>query len=178
VEHISINSFDLVYTGYLDPTIVGSLRGGFLYTAKGTSNINSQIDKLKSSYYCDSSDKAEQILIQLDQNDQEKYHSDFVKEMVCITKMGAPIIIKFVSFLVCVSLGQSNWGGVNINLWIDGLHKYGWDVDPNPNSIVIFKVLLNKKMIQRETDEESLYITHPLDNLKNNGRMRGRNILS
>eukprot|EP00978_Attheya_sp_CCMP212_P013944 scaffold35278_cov54-Attheya_sp.AAC.5 len=139
LEHIPSDSFDLVYTGYLDP-IVDSLG---LYTADG-SNIKSRIDKFKS--YCDdSTDKAEEVLTRLDQNAQEKYHSDFVKQMIRIAKPCAPIIIEFVSFPVCGSLGQSNWGGVDIEFWIDGPQKYGWDVDPNPNSIVIFEVSLNGK---------------------------------
>jgi hypothetical protein len=118
LEHIPRDSFDLVYTGYMDP-IVDAMQ---LYTSEG-SDITSRVNKLKS--YCDSEDKAEEVLTRLDQNAQEKYHSDFVKQMIRIAKPGAPIILEFVSQPAC---GLSDWGGVDVSFWVDGVSKYGWDV--------------------------------------------------
>eukprot|EP00550_Attheya_septentrionalis_P009138 CAMPEP_0198285736 /NCGR_PEP_ID=MMETSP1449-20131203/4981_1 /TAXON_ID=420275 /ORGANISM="Attheya septentrionalis, Strain CCMP2084" /LENGTH=403 /DNA_ID=CAMNT_0043983271 /DNA_START=103 /DNA_END=1314 /DNA_ORIENTATION=+ len=131
LEHIPRGSFDLVYTGYMDP-IVDAMH---LYTSEG-SDVRSRIDKLKS--YCDSSDKAEDVLTRLDQNAQEKYHSDFVKQMIRIAKPGAPIIIEFVSYPAC---SLSDWGGVDISFWIEGASKYGWDVDEG--TVDIFQLSLN-----------------------------------
>eukprot|EP00978_Attheya_sp_CCMP212_P048453 scaffold523281_cov63-Attheya_sp.AAC.1 len=132
LDHVPSNTFSLVYTGFMDP-IVDPLN---LFPGLG---ISQRMRELKD--ICSSQDRHQQLLVTLDQDAQDEYHSNFVMEMIRIAKPGAPIILEFVSHAACSATG-SLWGGVNINFWMTGANKFGWDIDPN-TEIDMYELELN-----------------------------------
>jgi len=132
LDHVPSNEFSLVYTGFMDP-IVDPLN---LFPGKG---ISQRMQELKA--ICNSQDRHQQLLVTLDQNAQDEYHSNFVIEMIRIAKPGAPIILEFISHGACSATG-SLWGGVNINFWMTGANKWGWDIDRN-TEIDLYELELN-----------------------------------
>ncbi len=113
-------SFDLVYTGYIDP-LTDPL------------SIEKHIGRdLEFEDLCDVSHPeenwAKSKLAQLDQKMQEDWYSSWVKELIRIAKRGKPVIVEEVSLPLCDNWGD--WGGVKEEWWHEAVSRYGWDVDP------------------------------------------------
>jgi len=111
-------SFDLVFTGYIDPL-------------EDPLNIQSKLKReLKLEDICnmtDPDDWAKAMLGELDQKAQEDWYAAWVSELVRIAKKGSPIIIEEVSNSLCSS--PDDWGGVSQEWWRGAAEKYKWDID-------------------------------------------------
>lgn len=111
-------SFDLVFTGYIDP-IVDPL------------NIKSELGRqFKNEDICDMTDPknwAYATLAKLDQKAQEDWYTAWVTELVRIAKKGSPVVIEEVSHELCDS--PLDWGGVSEIWWAEATEKYNWDID-------------------------------------------------
>lgn len=111
-------SFDLVFTGYIDP-IVDPLE------------IKSELGRgLEYEDICNMTDPKDwpyAMLAKLDQKAQEDWYAAWVTELVRIAKKGSPIVIEEVSHEMCDSPGD--WGGVSETWWAEAIEKYDWDID-------------------------------------------------
>lgn len=127
LSHIPSGTFDLVYTGYLEPIVDPlDLSEGWI--------IDRHYDIVDM---CNSSDWAYQKLIYLDQEKQEDWYAQWVGEMIRIAKPGKAILLENLSYAICdeMSLVGGDWGGVNHDWWLKAVEKYELDVDPS--SIII-----------------------------------------
>ena len=118
-------SFDLVYTGYIDP-ITDPL------DLKAELGREHEADDI-----CGKRGKggwAKTKLAKLDQKAQEDWYAAWVVELVRVAKKGRPIIVEQVSLSLCDG-APNDWGGVSKDWWAGAVSTYGWDVDVD--SIII-----------------------------------------
>lgn len=120
LDFVPSSSFDLVFTGYIDPIL------DVLNLLPPTSS-SSEKGRL-SVYNCHSNI----TLAKLEQSKQEDWYASWVSEMVRIVKPGKVVAIESNAEPVCQA---KMWGGVARDWWKKAVIKYGWDVDPD--SIVI-----------------------------------------
>ena len=113
---IPSESFDLSYTGYIDPVI-------------DPLNIKQELGRVvEADDICDSEGNwAVSKLAKLEQEAQENWYAAWTTELVRITKRGKPIIIEDVSLPLCDS--RDDWGGVSKEWWRLAASKYNWDVN-------------------------------------------------
>eukprot|EP00560_Eucampia_antarctica_P000270 CAMPEP_0197837980 /NCGR_PEP_ID=MMETSP1437-20131217/33953_1 /TAXON_ID=49252 ORGANISM="Eucampia antarctica, Strain CCMP1452" /NCGR_SAMPLE_ID=MMETSP1437 /ASSEMBLY_ACC=CAM_ASM_001096 /LENGTH=319 /DNA_ID=CAMNT_0043445475 /DNA_START=36 /DNA_END=995 /DNA_ORIENTATION=- len=116
LSHLPENSFDLVFTGYIDPIVdpfsigVGDDDGWYDLIC----NADTEIAKKMSA-------KSQRL--------QEDWYAQWVIEMIRIAKPGKPVIIEEVSNPLCSADGD--WGGVTKEWWTStAISRYSWDVDP------------------------------------------------
>lgn len=118
LSFIPSETFDLSYTGYIEPL-------------EDPLNIAEELGReLKFEDICgDDQGKnwARKKLRTLDQNAQEEWYAAWVKELVRITKRGKPIVIEEISLPMCEN--EYDWGGVKKEWWREAALKYKWDVD-------------------------------------------------
>ena len=110
-------SFDLVFTGYIDP-IVDPL------------DIKSELGRqFEYEDICDMTDPkdwAYATLAKLDQKAQEDWYAAWVNELVRIAKKGSPVVIEEISYELCDS---QDWGGVSEIWWTEAIETYNWAID-------------------------------------------------
>lgn len=118
LSFIPSESFDLSYTGYIEPL-------------EDPLNIAEELGReLKFEDLCDNDknlDWARKKLRKLDQSAQEDWYAAWVKELVRITKRGKPIVIEEISLPMCED--EYDWGGVKREWWKEAAIKYKWDID-------------------------------------------------
>lgn len=112
------NLFDLAYT-YVDPLVDG------LGRHRDEENYEVRVDAMKE--LCNSDAPDDQEVVKRDQELQEKWHSDWVRELIRITKPGKLIVVENVNGPVCDEI--SYWGGVAEEWWEKAATLYEWDVD-------------------------------------------------
>ena len=66
---------------------------------------------------------------------QEDWYSEWITEMIRITKPGKVVAFESISESTCKSY---QWGGVDKDWWEKAMFEYKWDVDPN--SIIFWDV--------------------------------------
>jgi len=125
IGFIPSNTFDLVYSGYITP----------LWDPLELEELEDDDDKWRSEYLaiCDDKTAEGKKLQQLMEDKQEKWHSDWFKEMIRIAKPGVPVIVESVGYPICVQ--RYDWGGVRHDFWLTGAQKFDWDIDPD--SVII-----------------------------------------
>ena len=115
LSFIEDESFDLAFTGYIDP----------LFDAL---DLASELGHdLETEDICGKSLWAKKKLQKLDQKAQEDWYSAWVVELIRIAKKGSPVIVEEVSLPMCDEPGD--WGGVSRDWWGKAVATYGWDVD-------------------------------------------------
>jgi len=115
------SSFDLVYSGYIDP-IVDPLG----LDSDGSSNTEIA--------YCLSDKPKEKAIAARAQGAQEDWYERWVLEMIRLVKRGGVVAIEMTGFPLCESY-KTDWGGVSKEWWNVTAISNGWDIDVN--SIVI-----------------------------------------
>ncbi len=112
--YIPSDSFDLSYTGYIDPI-------------QDPLDLHLELNReVEWSDFC----REDGHLTKdgkLNQDAVEDWYAKWVTELVRITKPGKPIIIEQVSQPTCVD--ENDWGGVTKQWWKGAIDKYGWDID-------------------------------------------------
>jgi len=115
--YVPSSSFDMVYTGYIDPLVDPLL----LEERTG--------DWKTKRKFCKAEDNSlEKMISDIDQRAQEDWYALWVREMLRIVKPGGAVVIEMVSHPFC--LHWNDWGGVRKRFWRGGVKRYGWDVDP------------------------------------------------
>jgi hypothetical protein len=129
-------SFDLVYTGSIHPTIDPL---NLMDSApKGTNNRKQMFKQL-----CKFDDWTAKKLVELDQRAQEDWYASWVSEMVRIAKAGKIVVAMDISFPQCEDLNAL--GGVSKEWWTGAIDKYGWHVDP---ASLIIEDYIHSEMIR------------------------------
>lgn len=122
LSHLPDNYFDLVYTGYISD----------LYDPLQW-KINEDEDDRRYKELCKSdvtSDWRADKLLQITEERQTEWKSQWVKEMIRIAKPGAAIIVEQVRGpRYCKA--RDNVFGLTKDWWPTAAKQYGWDVDPN-----------------------------------------------
>jgi len=111
LHFVPSDSFDLAYTGYIEPITFN------------TDEETNDLCKAKN----ENGDWAKAKLVDLDQTAQEEWYAKWVSELVRIVKPGKPVIIENVSLPLCDNL--NDWGGVSKKWWKLAVSKYNWDID-------------------------------------------------
>lgn len=124
------NTFDFVYTGYIDPLI----------DPLNLSSSTSSSKKLKVSIEnCFSNDTEKQELAKNEQQLQHDWYASWIQEMIRIAKPGKPIVAESNCESVCKHFREypkiHDWGGVDKKWWSNAISTYNWNVDPS--SLVI-----------------------------------------
>jgi hypothetical protein len=119
--HIPDDSFDFVYTGYIDP-IVDPL---------SISPPNTSVDEKWTDAVsrCKSKDEKNLSLTQKEQEKQNKWHANWVTELIRIVKPGKLLAIENGAESLCTN--PDDWGGVDKSWWAGAIELHGWDVDPD-----------------------------------------------
>ena len=110
LDFIPDNSFDLVFTGYLEPLSDPS-------HLDPNGSINADIEN------CLSNNSASIQLSISSQNLQEQWYLSWVMEMVRITKPGKYIAVEMTGYPLCQS--NNDWGGVSKAWWKSQAHTLG-----------------------------------------------------
>lgn len=113
-------SFDLVFTGYIDP-ILDPLNLGW--------------DRY--SDVCNSSTAAGLLLQRTAQSLQERWFSRWVREMLRLVRPGGVVVVESVAPPHC--LAQEDWGGVDEAWWVQAAAD--WDVEPG--SVEVRRIVNN-----------------------------------
>jgi hypothetical protein len=125
LDFVPSNAFDLVFTGYvtpsLDPLEFGGQNNGFIMYAK----ICEQKDD----------DWTSKNLNELAQLKSEDWYAKWLGEMVRIAKPGAPVIVESVQQPFCKPHPVPGEGGVSKQWWLGAIEKYNWDIDPDSLAI-------------------------------------------
>jgi len=133
--HVPSGAFDLVYTGYVTPSM--DLLG--IHTDDPEYDDMTEYDEICSSVWRSNSknETAKEhdwmgnhlwgIMVQK----QRDWYGIWVGEMARIAKPGVPVIIEQVSLPYCVE--EEDWGGVIKEFWYESAREntYGWDIDPD-----------------------------------------------
>ena len=72
---------------------------------------------------------------ELQQQKQDDWYGNWVKEMARIAKPGVPVIVEQVSPRYCDAF--FDWGGVNKQFWYDAAFNNTYDWNVEPESIII-----------------------------------------
>lgn len=125
LSFVPSSTFDLVYTGYLDPLLDPLNLLPFNATAEeqGCSSVER----------CNSELAQEKNISMQERKAQEDWTASWVLEMIRIAKPGAPVIVETIQQSICRY--QRGWGGVDQVWWKTAILGYGLDVDPE--SIVL-----------------------------------------
>ena len=118
LHFVPSDSFDLAYT-YVDVLIDGQ---GIFDNDVGD---DERCDRMKS--LCESDDPKDIAIVEKDQLMQEDWHAQWVTEMIRIVKPGKLVVIENVCLPLC--LGETPWGGVDLDWWSRAAKQYEWDVD-------------------------------------------------
>ena len=119
LSHVPSDSFDVVFTGYIDPII-----DPFdLAPSDGDDNSGWELSKKR----CRSTNETDIVLARREQAEQERWFSRWVTEMVRIAKHGGSIIIEEVAKPLCEL--PRDWGGVSQDWWAGAVSKYNWDIN-------------------------------------------------
>jgi SAM-dependent methyltransferase len=129
LSFVPSDTFDLAYTGFLDPLIDP------LQMAASEDMDHDEIVE-HSIALCDSPKPFERKLAAAEQLAQEDWHSKWVTELVRIVKPGKIVVIEDVGYPLCSS-PESEWGGVSVEWWTEAVDKYGWDVDSESIRIIL-----------------------------------------
>ena len=119
LDYIPDSSFDLVFTGYLNP-LLDPL--GFGLSLEENTGLNREVCRSKKD------DWKGQRLIGIMQERQNDWYGKWVKEMIRIAKPGKAVIIDGASRPFCEV--PADRGGVSESFWSEAIDKYDWDVDP------------------------------------------------
>jgi len=133
LDFVPSSSFDLVYTGYIDP-LNDPLN---LLTEEDLASGDDDAPcQWQSSEFCESDDPIDKYLAKQEQLEQENWFASWVSEMLRIAKPGKVVAIESIAESICK---VGDWGGVDKTWWsAETVKKYGWDVDPS--SIIIRQV--------------------------------------
>lgn len=108
------NSFDLAFTGYIDPI-------------QDPLNLEKDLGrKVKWEDLCEENGEPTENG-KRDQAAVEEWYAKWVAELIRIAKPGKPIAIEQVSLPTCKD--DLDWGGVNRGWWNYAVMKYGWDIN-------------------------------------------------
>ena len=118
LHFVPSDTFDLAYT-YVDVLIDGQ---GIFDDDVGD---DERCDRMKD--LCDSDDPNDIAIIDKDQLMQEEWHAEWVSEMIRIVKPGKLVVIENVCLPLC--LGETPWGGVDLDWWSRAAVEYDWEVD-------------------------------------------------
>lgn len=120
--HIPSNTFDVAYSGYLDPL------DDPLDIGKSVEH-NKKYEELCriSNSHDETTDWYKSKLAELEQEIQKEWYGLWVSELVRITKPGGTIIIENNAQPFCQD--ELDWGGVKRSFWSKAKAKYEWDVD-------------------------------------------------
>ena len=131
LSHVPDNSFDLVFTGYIDPM-------------DDPLNIGLSDDEIYDQWVEEVCLKETEVSKKLrikSQRIQEDWYAKWVTELVRIAKPGKVVIIESVSHSLCTH-NLTDWGGVDKEWWLStAISRYGWNVDPS--SVLIEDYRLN-----------------------------------
>ena len=127
LSFVPSDTFDLAYTGFLDPLIDP------LHMADEDMDHDEIVEHSRG--LCYSREPRERSLAAAEQLAQEDWHSKWVTELLRIVKPGKIVIIEDVGYPLCSS-PESEWGGVSVEWWTEAVAKYGWDVDSQSIRIV------------------------------------------
>jgi len=116
------NSFDVAYTGYLDP-----LTDPLHLLPNKSFNVRLQ----NSIRNCRNKTLAHQ-----EQKAQQDWYASWVSELVRIAKPNKVVIVESARESLCK--GTYGWGGVDMDWWKVAIETYSWDVDPT--SLIIQQV--------------------------------------
>jgi hypothetical protein len=131
LHHVPSAAFDLVYTGYLTPSMDPLHFNG---------TIDDNYNRLTK--ICRAKGDPEQVKLAVKaQGSQDDWYGQWVGEMIRIAKPGAPVIVEQVSYPFCQA--HFDWGGVDQDFWGPAIKRYQWDVDPD--SIVFEKDTIFRK---------------------------------
>mmetsp|Transcript_12838 Transcript_12838/g.16824 ORF Transcript_12838/g.16824 Transcript_12838/m.16824 type:complete len:315 (-) Transcript_12838:626-1570(-) len=128
ISFVPSNSFDLVFTG-------------FLQALQNPLGYDLDIDDLWYSYkrLCKQENTHQIKIVELMQKRQEDWFDLWVSEQIRIAKPGAPVIIEQLTKPVCEEM--DDWGGVRKDFWKDGVARYGWDIDPDSIEFAVDTVM-------------------------------------
>jgi len=119
LSHVPSDSFDVVFTGYIDPIIDP------LNLAAADDDIHSGWELSKKR--CRSTNETDVVLARKEQAEQERWFARWVTEMVRIAKHGGVIVIEEVARPLCEL--PRDWGGVSQDWWADAVSTYNWDIN-------------------------------------------------
>jgi SAM-dependent methyltransferase len=127
LSFVPSNSFDLVYTGFIDPLIDP------LKLLPELASFDEKEEASKSR--CRSKKSNERALSRKEQLAQEDWFASWTKELIRIAKPGKAVIIEDVGYSLCDST-HTEWGGVDMEWWEDAIDDYDFDVIPDSLRII------------------------------------------
>ena len=160
LSFVPSDTFDLAYTGFLDPLIDP------LHMAADEDMEHDEIVG-HSRELCNSPEPWERKLAAAEQLAQEDWHSKWVTELVRIVKPGKIVIIEDVGYPLCSST-ESEWGGVSVEWWTEAVDKYRWDVDSQSIRIFLepwYDNRYNVVMRRNKESDKELGQPSPVDQL-------------
>lgn len=119
--HLPSNTFDVAYSGYVDPL------DDPLDIGKSVEHSRKYEELCSIAQLDQSSDWYKMKLANLAQEIQEEWYGLWVSELVRITKPGGTIILENNAQPYCDD--ELDWGGVKRSFWSKAKAKYEWDVD-------------------------------------------------
>jgi len=124
LSFVPSSSFDLAYTGYIDPL------NDPLNLLSESADANAR--RRNSIKNCRSTDPEEAKLAEEEQRKQEEWHASWVKELIRIAKPGKSVVIESICESLCKHYREKptvpDWGGVDKDWWERAVSTYGWDV--------------------------------------------------
>eukprot|EP00978_Attheya_sp_CCMP212_P040405 scaffold220050_cov55-Attheya_sp.AAC.2 len=125
--HVPASSFDVVFTGYLEPFAdpLGIFENIFNAHKKNEALVE---------LLCEGGINENQNVVAAAavaakyQEAQEEWFAKWVHELIRIAKNGAPILIESIPLPLC-SHSINHVSGVPKSFWEQGVNTYGWDID-------------------------------------------------
>lgn len=146
-EFVPPNAFDLVFTGYITPTMDP------LQLNLATQD---DLDREYRSICEEQTTRAADM-----QRRQEDWFGAWVDEMIRIAKPGAPVIVEQVSHPYCEALFDG--GGVSQDFWRVAVDRYDWDVDIDSiafeNDVIVnerYHVFMRKNVHNVDASDQAL----------------------
>jgi hypothetical protein len=137
--HVPAKSFNLVYTGYIEPMIdpIGILdvEESKTYYERTTDIVNLLCGSEGGFYEQQTWWAAQRVAYEYELA-QEEWFAKWVHELIRIAKKDAPIIIENVPPRLCDHTTDVRFSGVAKEFWKNGVEKYGWDVSEISVTIV------------------------------------------
>ena len=147
LSHVPDESFDLVFTGYIDPI-------------DDPMDIGLSDDEIYEKWVeqlCQKDSEISKKLRMKAQRIQEDWYAKWVTELIRIAKPGKAVIIESVGYPLC---SHEDWGGVEKEWWnATAISRYGWDVDPS--SFLMEDYILGSdryNVIMRKNDKSRLKV--------------------